>query len=189
MPPVTSFYSEWSNHYAWCDAMTARPTRQRVECTNHQGRRNIDHAPHCGCSPPPGEAVADDHPTRVIPQRSAAVILLYVSNSAGAVTDEQEALVLGAYWLAGRVVHDVAAGVPRSVDRQDLHSVALLGLVNAARVLRSDARRAVRSIRAGRGCGGRCSTSCGHRTRCHAPIGAGHRPCMPLPTHRRIAER
>ena len=70
----------------------------------------------------------------MIPRRSAAVILLYVSNSAGAVTDEQEALVLGAYWLAGRVVHDVAAGVPRSVDRQDLHSVALLGLVNAARV-------------------------------------------------------
>jgi RNA polymerase sigma factor for flagellar operon FliA len=49
------------------------------------------------------------------------------------VTVEQEALVLGAYWLARRVVHDVAAGAPRSVDRQDLHSVALLGLVNAAR--------------------------------------------------------
>jgi RNA polymerase sigma factor FliA len=57
-----------------------------------------------------------------------------VRNSAGASVVEQEALVLGAYWLAGRVVHDVAAGAPRSVDRQDLHSVALLGLVNAARV-------------------------------------------------------
>jgi RNA polymerase sigma factor for flagellar operon FliA len=57
-----------------------------------------------------------------------------VSSSAGAVTVEQEALVLGAYRLAVHVVHDVAAGAPRSVDRQDLHSAALLGLVNAARV-------------------------------------------------------
>ena len=59
-------------------------------------------------------------------------MLRCVRNSA--VTAEQEALVLGAYWLARCVVRDVAARAPRSVDRQDLHSAALLGLVNAARV-------------------------------------------------------
>jgi hypothetical protein len=45
----------------------------------------------------------------VISRRSAADILQCVRNSAGAVTVEQEALVLGAYWLAGRVVHDVGS--------------------------------------------------------------------------------
>lgn len=45
---------------------------------------------------------------------------------------DRGALVTGASWLARRVVHDVAAGAPRSVDRQDLHAAALLGLVRAA---------------------------------------------------------
>jgi RNA polymerase sigma factor for flagellar operon FliA len=70
----------------------------------------------------------------VIPHRSAAGTLQCVSNRAGASLVEQEALILGAYWLAALVVHDLAAGAPRSVDRQDLHSAALLGLVNAAGV-------------------------------------------------------
>jgi RNA polymerase sigma factor FliA len=61
-------------------------------------------------------------------------MLRCVRNSPPTVTAEQEALVIGAYWLARCVVSDVAARLPRSVDRQDLHSVALVGLVNAARV-------------------------------------------------------
>ncbi|MGD9701851.1 MAG: sigma-70 family RNA polymerase sigma factor [Acidimicrobiia bacterium] len=57
------------------------------------------------------------------------------TTAAGATAgDDREALVVGAYWLARRVVEDVAARVPRSVDRQDLHSAALVGLVNAARI-------------------------------------------------------
>ena len=81
-----------------------------------------------------GEPLGGDHPARVIQQRSAADTLLCVSERTGAATVEQEALVIGACWLAGRVVHDIAAGAPRSVDRQDLHSAALLALVNAARI-------------------------------------------------------
>jgi RNA polymerase sigma factor FliA len=46
----------------------------------------------------------------------------------------RQALVVGACWLARHVVDDVATRLPRSVDRQDLHAAALLGLVNAARV-------------------------------------------------------
>ena len=49
-------------------------------------------------------------------------------------TRQVDDLVVGAFWLARLVVDDVASRAPRSVDRQDLHSAALVALVSAARI-------------------------------------------------------
>lgn len=72
----------------------------------------------------------------MIRRPDSADILLRMAGDGGGGdqwSGEHDELVLSASWLARRVVHDVAAGVPRCVDRQDLHAAALLGLVRAAR--------------------------------------------------------